>query len=405
MARDNSFSAAARAQAEARLKVLDSNVDRLTPVAFELELSRIVALADNGHTNVVGAVRAQHYNRVPIRLAVFGEDFHVLRATSANADLLGARLVAVDGHPIAQLRDSARTLVGGIPSRRDRAAPFTLESPEQLHALGLAARSARATYSFQLPDGRAVTRQLTGDAAPRATPPPFGEQFLFPDAMPRDAGDWRGVLDPANAPWSLGESGTLYRWRAAPELDAMVMELRATINAGSASITNFLDDITAKLQAQTPRNVVVDMRFNSGGNLQTAREFMKRLPSLVPGRVFVLTSPVTFSAAISSIGYLEQAAPDRVTIVGEAIGDRLVFYAEGFRTILPKSGAMVTYSTQRHDYNTGCKPYTDCHPPVIEHPIAVPSLAPDILAPWTFDAYRAGRDPGIEAIAAELRRH
>jgi hypothetical protein len=32
------------------------------------------------------------------------------------------------------------------------------------------------------------------------------------------------------------------------------------------------------------------------------------LPTLVKGRIFVLTSPWTFSAAISTLGYLKQAA-------------------------------------------------------------------------------------------------
>ncbi|HUQ80935.1 MAG TPA: hypothetical protein VM076_07360 [Gemmatimonadaceae bacterium] len=404
MARDNSFSAAARAQAESRLRALDSSVERLTPVAFELELARIVALADNGHTNASAAARLQHYNRVPVRLAVFGEAFYVLRATSANADLLGAKLVTIDGHDVRQLRDSARVLVGGIPSRRDRSAPYVLESPEQLHALGLAAAAERATYSFQRADGRSVGRRLDGIAPQPGSPPPFGEQWLFPQQMPRDEGTWRGVLDSARAPWSLGEPRTTYRWRAAPELAAMVIELRATTNSPTASITSFLDEVASKLEAQRPRNVVLDMRFNGGGNLNTARDFMKRLPTLVPGRIFVLTSPVTFSAAISSIGYLKQAAPDRVTIVGEGVGDRLVFFAEGTRTMLPNSGASISFSTQRHDYNNGCKAFTDCHPPVVANPIAVASLAPDVAAPWTVESYRAGRDPGIDAIAAELRR-
>jgi hypothetical protein len=36
-------------------------------------------------------------------------------------------------------------------------------------------------------------------------------------------------------------------------------------------------------------------------------------------------------------------------------------------------------------------------------PIAVESLAPDINAPWSIEAYLAGRDPGMEAVAAALR--
>jgi hypothetical protein len=45
----------------------------------------------------------------------------------------------------------------------------------------------------------------------------------------------------------------------------------------------------------------------------------------------------------------------------------------------------------------------DCHGSIVRNPIAVPSLAPEIAAPWTIDAYRAGRDPAMEAIAAALR--
>ena len=124
----------------------------------------------------------------------------------------------------------------------------------------------------------------------------------------------------------------------------------------------------------------------------------------MPGRIFALTSPWTFSAAISSVGYLEQAAPRRVTIVGEAVGDRLNFFSEGDVVELPNSHAMILNATERHDYPTGCRGFGDCHGPVVRNPIAVPSLQPDIAAPWTIDAYIAGRDPGIEAVAAALAR-
>jgi hypothetical protein len=123
----------------------------------------------------------------------------------------------------------------------------------------------------------------------------------------------------------------------------------------------------------------------------------------VPGRIFVLTSPWTFSAAISTVGYLKQALPARVTIVGEHVGDRLEFFAEGSRVRLPDSGASISYSTERHDYRNGCRGATDCHGSVVRHPIAVASLAPELPAPWTIEDYREGRDPALAAVAAALR--
>jgi hypothetical protein len=130
---------------------------------------------------------------------------------------------------------------------------------------------------------------------------------------------------------------------------------------------------------------------------------MQALPKRVPGRIIALTSPWTFSAAVSSIGYLKQTDPARVTIIGEEVGDRLNFFSEGSVVTLPNSKAEMLNATERHDYATGCRGFTDCHGPVVRHPIAVPSLAPAIAAPWTIEAYLAGRDPGMEAAAAALR--
>ena len=404
MGRDNSYAAAARTQAEMRLRELQGRLDRMTPAAFELALAQIVALADNAHTIVPPTARARRYSRVPLRMATFGDHFRVLRASDANADLLGARVVSIDGRGVAELRDSSRTLFGGPAHRRDRFAPVLLESPQQLNAMGLARDAGRATYVFQTLDGRTVSRELAGEAPASAGSRAVAARTAFPAAATDDERGWQTLLPPSKAPWSLLDFDTRFRWREAPEIDGMVIELRQIFDAPGKPIGEFLGEMTRTINERKPRNLVIDLRVNGGGNLNTARDFMKSVPGLVPGRIFALTSPWTFSAAISSLGYLEQAAPDRVTIVGEEVGDRLEFWAEGRPTTLPHSGIMVAFSTQRHDYMNACRAFTDCHGPVVRNSIAVPTLAPDIEAPWTIEAYREGRDPGIEAIVAELRR-
>ena len=67
--RDQSFSAQARAAANARLGALIAEADGLTDAQFEVEIARIAALADNGHTDAFPAYRAARYNRAPIRVA------------------------------------------------------------------------------------------------------------------------------------------------------------------------------------------------------------------------------------------------------------------------------------------------------------------------------------------------
>jgi len=401
LGRDRSYSREHRAAAEARLAVLDTALVRVSPVYFELELSRIVALADNGHTIAFPAGRARRYNRVPFRLVPFGESFYVLRADSALESLLGGELVAIDGQPVAEAIAAARTLTGGTPARRDRNASYFLESPEQMAALGVARQSGTASYRFRMPDGRTVERQITAAPPDPRRDRSGADRWLFPEAHESQGPEWRTLITADQAPWAFRDVNTAFRWRASPELEAIVIEFRANRDA-DRPIREFLDEMQRVISTGHPRNLILDMRLNGGGDLNTTRDFMKRLPTLVRGRIFVLTSPWTFSAAISSVGYLKQADPKRVAIVGEPVGDRLEFWSEGSVVLLNRLDIAVLYATERHDYRTGCRPYRDCHASVVRNPISVPSLAPDIAAPLTLEAYRAGRDPGMEAIAAAL---
>lgn len=397
---EKAFTPEARMAARDRLRRLEGAADTVSPVYLELELARIVALVDNGHSMAFAAPRARRYNRIPLRLAPFGTDFYVLRGASAHADLLGARLVAIDGRDLADLRSLARSLAGGTDGWRDRTAAYFLESPQQLHALGVARAADAATYRFVLTNGQTVERSIDAEPPVAGRNLLGGARVLYPGAGATGNDGWFTLLAAERAPWVLQEPGAFFRARLAPEVDGMVVELRQTRDAPGLPIRRFLDSMTTEIRRHQPRHLVLDMRMNGGGDLNTARDFMRSLPGLVPGRIFVLTSPWTFSAAISSVGYLEQAAPDRVTIVGEMVGDRLEFWAEGPVVILPNVGAEILISTERHDYRNGCRAYRDCHGSVVRHPISVPSLAPDIAAPWTIEAYRAGRDPAMEAVAA-----
>ena len=401
MATDKSFADSARAEADLRLAKLETQIAAVSQAYFDLELARIAALADNGHTHYVLGSISRYYNRVPIRLGVFGEDFHVVRAAGNNEDLLGARLVSIDGHPIAELRKAGRSLWGGVDGFRDRFSFNLLESPELLRALGLADGDASASYTFETSKGM-IQRTLAAEPASPARPFSSPAANLYPTKMPLEDASWKTALSPDKAPWALRDAGTTFRWRAAPELRAIVIDIRSNVDAADQKMADALKMFETAIAQEKPANLVLDMRFNGGGNLNTTRAFMKSLPEKVPGRMFVLTSPLTFSAAISSIGYLEQAAPDRVTIVGEAVGDRQHFWAEGRGADLPNNRGMIGLATQRHDYVGGCKAYNDCHISVKVSPIAVASIAPDISAPWTIEAYLAGRDPAIDAVAAAL---
>jgi hypothetical protein len=100
---------------------------------------------------------------------------------------------------------------------------------------------------------------------------------------------------------------------------------------------------------------------------------------------------------------LKQAAPDRVTLVGEPVGDRLRFWSEGGAFVLPNAQMIATYTAGQHNFGGPCRDLSTCFwlsALPIAYPVRVRTLDPDVPAPLTFAAYSTNRDPAMEAVMA-----
>ncbi|MFN8583249.1 MAG: hypothetical protein U0163_20010 [Gemmatimonadaceae bacterium] len=232
--REASYTPDARRQAVLRTGALIAASDTLRRAWLELEVARIAALADNGHTGSFAPLRAMHFNRVPFRLVPLGDDFYVLAVQPDMRDLLGARLTSIDGHPIAAVRAIAHTLSGGTPAWRDRSAPYFFESPELMHALGTTGAADSATYGFTMPNGRQVSRRVRGLPADPNSPFIPASVWMSPSPITLGVQTWTTLLDESRAPWSVRDPHARFRWRDAPEVDGVVIELRQNVDAGNA---------------------------------------------------------------------------------------------------------------------------------------------------------------------------
>jgi hypothetical protein len=143
------------------------------------------------------------------------------------------------------------------------------------------------------------------------------------------------------------------------------------------------------------------MRMNGGGDYTTTYAFAQALPEAAnDAPIYVFTSSWTFSAAITTAAALKTFGGDQVIIVGETVGDRLDFWAEGGTFNLPNAFVQVHYASGRHRYDGPCADLDECFWLNERYPVRVRTLEPDIPAPLTFEAYRAFRDPAMEAVLA-----
>ena len=327
LAMDRAFSPSARAEASRRIAELESERVPLDSGKFRVALMRITALADNGHTSL-HSDKGGGQSYAPLRVMLFADGVYVLRAKSAYADLLGARVESIEGRPTRDVIAALEHLHGGTEGWRRAQAAIYVQSPEILYGDAIGSRPDQTHWTFRLPNGSEVTRTLPGEISGENEPHDEMTRWLSPQKMKGEPSNWRALLSSdADLPLSLRDFNSTFRRAWIDHGCILFIQLKAIADVDKQQIGDFLTATTDEIRAHPPCNIILDMRFNSGGDYTKAARFASHLPDFVPpsGRIYLLTSPQTFSAAITTTAFVKQAAGSRAIILGEPVGDRLTF--------------------------------------------------------------------------------
>jgi hypothetical protein len=401
---DWTFTDSEEAAFRATISELESKLDSLTQAEFELGVARAVAQANNAHTNVSPISRRARVNALPLRFAWFDDGLYVVLADATYADLLGARVVSIEGQTPDEIAGIFRPTFGGHAGRAHWISSLNMESPELLHAAGVTADPERAEIKFDLPEGQQTSRTLASipafkDVALRR----YGGnllKYIVPEPVARE---WRHLMQGQTPPLYLSQPDAPFfaAWietRAGPGL---YMRLEMTMNVGEHILSDFHARALETLESRNARFVVIDLRHNGGGTVDAgfATAVTKKLSA--DSKVFILTSPQTFSGGITEAAYFKHYGGDRAVVLGEPVGDDLVFWGNaGTPMTLPNSRISVYVWVAKEDWADGCDDWWLCFWPTMLTDVGVGTLEPDVRVPLTFADYRAGRDPVIERLIA-----
>lgn len=400
LAMDISFSPPQRAEANRRLRALSESTTVLPRPAFRVALMEIAALSDNGHTGMATGPGAGAME-LPVRVAGFSDGIYVMHATKPYADLLGGRLIAIDGHPLNEVMQRLEQLRGGVPGWRKAYAETYISQLDLLVGTGISPSMRQSNWTVVTPSGATLTRALTAYRQPDNEPSLF-VKWDYGDAPLIQLGpDWIAYQPDRPLPTTLSDFTTPFR--RFRDGCVMVAQLKSSSDEGPAHIKDFLAETRTDMEANKPCAVILDNRFNDGGDYTNLASFGGNLPKLTTGKIIILTSPMTFSAGITTVGFVKQAGGDRVTIVGEKVGDRMTFYSEGSRGCLPHYHLCLNYRTARHDYAHPCTDWRTCFWLDWFYPVRVKSLAPGHAVTMSFADWKNGRDPVYEEALALAR--
>ncbi len=400
---DRSYTAETRAIANGILADLEANLDNLSDAGFQLAIARAVAAADNGHSNIWLAKFSRAHGRIPLRFYWFSDGLYVVRAQPELSDLVGARLLAVNGVDVETAATLLRVFVGGTREAfRAYRGPGLFELPVAHHAAGMIDSESETRLSFQLPNGDVVTTSISAQALGEDANLYWPNRYLYESLPGDDEDNWIGIAGQVEAmPRYLQQPELPFQWLLLPE-GGIYVQYRQNFGAG---IEAFGDKVRTAIKEHKPRFVVIDQRFNGGGDYTLTEDLMSDLPHLLDdgAPIFIITGPATFSAGINSTAFARAAGKERVVLVGERIGDRERMYGETNDFVLPNSGLGMTFNTGLHDLENGCPPWPECYWRNYFNDIAVGKLDPDIVIETRFQDYLDGTDPVLETILGKYR--
>jgi len=164
--------------------------------------------------------------------------------------------------------------------------------------------------------------------------------------------------------------------------DTLFIQYNTCMNADGYSVADFSNDVLGFIDNNGFSRVIIDLRFNGGGNSMLLDPFISQLGKRISAgqcKGFALIGTNTFSSAVLNAWDLKKAG---CTLVGTPTGGAINHYGELGYLTLPHSGINTTYSTKHF---------------VLDPKTAPGSIQPDVLVELSVEDWRNGHDSQVAA--------
>jgi len=326
----NAFHSTSEEEFDNALNQLKNEARNLDKVTFNLRLLEIVASIGDMHTNM----SFQPSYRLPFKIFLFKEGFFI-RAVDPNLrKLLGQQIISINGHPIDEVFEKLKTItsadneIGYLVNTLN-----FMEYPEVLAHFG---------FSSEPGDSIKFTLKDRGDMNISPTLESFEESKMlqvFSEVDKEPALYLKNIYQKRYWKEYLNQENVLY---------VQVNSIRN--NSNQDTFEGFFDEVIQEINSKKPDKVVLDLRWNGGGNDPVYRTSLPKFIAALEtndlnhkNKFFTITGRYTASAAqhlVNDLEYLTQT-----TFVGEPTKQNVHFFSDSRIAQLPVSGIRVAVST------------------------------------------------------------
>lgn len=309
---------------------LEAEVPRLTDSEVIVGLARMIAMLHDDETRLdFPGGPVFHFDAQQ-----FGGGLYLLAVPPQDRALLGAQLLAMDGHPIAQVLARAGTVIDAAnPQLQSNSETGILDDGAILHALGITRSDDSAVLTVRTRAGLRETIRLTAT----------GTGLLI---WPRILAEQPGL---AHAPLALYEQHATrpYWMRVLAARHTVYLKYNQCLAGGGFG--RLANRALALLLAHPDYRLIIDLRDNGGGDSFPLQlwlyDAVRAYPQLsAAGRLIVLVNQFTDSSGTSDAQALKDAG---ATLIGQPPADPRQRWGDIQTFPLPTSGLTVEYTTHQ----------------------------------------------------------
>lgn len=356
-------------QFEDALADLDEKLVTLDDQEIVMELSRLVAMGGDSHTGIGLGDFAESMRQLPVEFVVLDDGVFIHTATNEHRELIGLELISINSVPIDEIIERVGELFGHENHWKliNSGAWYARLTPS-LASVGIIDRFDEQSVRIEIANGD-ETEQITLTTV-------LSEQL--------DELGWVSFLESINPrPFMYQMRRGYYGSRFLEEHGVMYVAYNSCREAADFPMDRFAEFITTKSDELDARRLIIDLRFNGGGDETVIWPLMKALEDFDrfqdKGDIVVLTSRYTYSSAMSNAHQFRDRCG--AVLIGEPTGGKPNHFGQLGSFTLPNSGLTVHHSTKYFHKVEG-------------DPDAV---HPDVRIGVTADDFFNGKDPVLEA--------
>lgn len=360
------FHTLSQASFDSEVARIKEGVTHQTENEILIELMRLTRKINDGHTSF--PLWGRDYARFPLELKLFGNDLHVIGTNSQNKNILGSKIISVNGVPSF---DIVRRLSEISPfsenefSTSVRAASY-FPNAIILSGLGIVKTEGEAEFVFDV-SGKKIETTLISSVSPKLDAQiSHLNDAIFSAYEKIDSNVWYG---------SSSDNKTVYvKFRRYPSI---------------AKMERFANNLLDFINKNKSENLIIDLRDNYGGDFFVGLSLAQRLvlADTIDWKsgVYTLIDNVTFSAAMSNAAQFSQILNSK--LVGSPTGARPAGYQDMGQFTLPNSGLEVTFSKRLYSFKDGQRD----------------ALYPDVNVEISIEDYRNAYDRQLRWVLNDIK--